>query len=83
MTKIKFCGLRRPADAAHAASLGATYGGVILTVGKRRVTARQARDVFDAAPSLTKVGVFSGEDLGTILRTATELGLDVLQLHGI
>ena len=82
MTKIKFCGLRRPGDAAHAASLGATYGGVILTVGKRRVTARQARDVFDAAPSLTKVGVFSREDPGPILRAATELGLDVLQLHG-
>ena len=82
MTKIKFCGLRRPADAEHAASLGATYGGVILTESKRRVTPSQARDVFDAARELTRVGVFNREGVGNILRMATEAGLDVLQLHG-
>lgn len=82
MTKIKFCGLRRPADAAHAASVGATYGGVILTESKRRVTPRQARDVFDAARALTRVGVFNREGAGKILRMATEAALDVLQLHG-
>jgi phosphoribosylanthranilate isomerase len=82
MTKIKFCGLRRPSDAAHAASLGATYGGVILTASKRRVTPRQAREALDAARSLKRVGVFSREDVGAILRTAADTGLDVLQLHG-
>jgi phosphoribosylanthranilate isomerase len=82
MTKVKFCGLRRPEDASHAASVGATYGGVILTESPRRVTARQARDVFDAAPGLRRVGVFSRDAVGRILKVAFEAGLDVIQLHG-
>ena len=82
MTKLKFCGLRRPEDAAHAASLGATYGGVILTESPRRVTSRQARELFDAASTLRRVGVFSRESVGRILKIAIETGLDVIQLHG-
>ena len=82
MPKVKFCGLRRPIDAAHAATLGAAYGGVILTESKRRVTAREAREIFDAAPSLQKVGVFGRESLGKMLRVASQAGVDLLQLHG-
>jgi phosphoribosylanthranilate isomerase len=55
---------------------------VILTESRRRVTPRQARDLFDAAPTLTKVGVFNREGVGKILRMASEAALDVLQLHG-
>jgi phosphoribosylanthranilate isomerase len=82
MTKLKFCGLRRPEDAAHAASLGAAYAGVILTESKRKVTPREARDVFDAARSLKRVGVFGREGISSVLRMASQAGLDVLQLHG-
>ena len=82
MTKVKFCGLRRPEDAAHAASLGAVYGGVILSESKRRVTPRQAREVFDAASALKRVGVFSREGVARVLKIAIEAGLDVIQLHG-
>ena len=82
MTKVKFCGLRRADDAAYAASLGAAYGGVILAESPRRVTARQAREVFDAAPGLGRVGVFSRERVARILKVAFEAGLDVIQLHG-
>lgn len=82
MTKVKFCGLRRPEDAAHAESLGAAYGGVILTESRRKVTPSRAREIFDAARSLTRVGVFGSERIGTVLTVASEAGLDVLQLHG-
>ena len=82
MTKVKFCGLRRPQDAAHAASLGATYGGVIFTDSKRQISPRQAREVFDAAQSLTRVGVVGREKIARVLRMASEANLDVLQLHG-
>jgi phosphoribosylanthranilate isomerase len=82
MTKMKFCGLRRPQDAALAATLGATYGGVILSESKRRVSANEARDVFEAAPSLTRVGVLGRESLRQAMRFASAIGLDVLQLHG-
>ena len=82
MTKLKFCGLRRPVDAAYAATLGATYGGVILTESKRRVSAEEAREVFDAAPSLTRVGVLGRESIRQAMRFASAISLDVLQLHG-
>jgi len=82
MTKVKFCGLRRPEDAAHAASLGASYAGVILTESPRRVTPHQARELFDAAATLHRVGVFGREGVGRILKIAFEAGLDVIQLHG-
>jgi len=79
---MKFCGLMNPVDAAHAASLGATYGGVILTESKRRVEAAKARNVFDGAPSLKRVGVVGNEAISKILHLAEEIELDVLQLHG-
>lgn len=82
MTKIKFCGLRKPTDAEHAASLGATYGGVIMTRSIRQVTAEDARRIFSAAPSLKRVGVVGRGSISQILRTAERSELDVLQLHG-
>ena len=82
MTKVKFCGLRRPEDAAYAATLGAVYGGVILTQSKRHVSVEEAREVFDAAPSLTRVGVLGRESIREAMRLASAIGLDVLQLHG-
>lgn len=82
MTKIKFCGLRRPVDAAHAATLGAAYGGVILTESKRQVTLAEACSVFDAAPSLKRVGVVGYESVSRLLAMAKKADLHVLQLHG-
>lgn len=82
MTKIKFCGLRDPRDASHAAKLGATYGGVIMTSSIRQVSASQAREIFSDAPSLKRVGVMGRETIPRILAAAAAAGLDVLQLHG-
>jgi phosphoribosylanthranilate isomerase len=82
MTKIKFCGLRRPVDAAHAASLGATYAGVILTESRRKVEPDEARAVFDAAPSLKRVGVVGYASIARVLGLAQKADLEVLQLHG-
>ena len=81
MTKIKFCGLCRPEDAAFAEKLGADYGGVILTDSPRKVSTGDARRIFDAAPSLKRVGVVGREATGRILDSAREAELDVLQLH--
>jgi phosphoribosylanthranilate isomerase len=83
MTRIKFCGLSRPEDAAYAASLDAAYVGAILTESRRRVSALHARDIFDAAPSLLHVGVFGIESVPQVLRAASMANLDVIQLHGL
>ena len=82
MTKIKFCGLREPRDAAHATQLGAAYGGVIMTSSARQVSPDMARDIFGEAPSLKRVGVIGRETVPRILVMAAEAGLDILQLHG-
>ena len=81
MTKIKFCGLTKSADAAHAAELGAFYGGVIMTKSVRQVSPADAREIFDAAPELKRVGVVGKEPISRILRAAEKAELDVLQLH--
>ena len=81
MTKIKFCGLQRSSDAAHAAEVGAFYGGVILTKSIRQVTPSDAREIFSAAPELKRVGVVGRESVSRIIRSAERAELDVLQLH--
>lgn len=84
MVEIKFCGLTRAADAAHAVALGASFAGVIFAGGPRLVTPAQARDVFAplAGTPVRKVGVFGAQAVSDILRIADEAALDVLQLSG-
>ncbi|MEO5588122.1 MAG: phosphoribosylanthranilate isomerase [Gemmatimonadaceae bacterium] len=81
-TKIKFCGLTRPTDAAEAARLGADYAGVIFAPGRRTVTLPQARQVLDAASGTKRVGIVGRERIAAVLHLALEADLDVLQLHG-
>lgn len=81
MTRIKFCGLREASDASHAAAIGATYGGVILTRSVRQVSTARAREIFAGAPSLKRVGVLGRETVPRILKMASEASLDILQLH--
>lgn len=80
---IKFCGLTRPEDAAHAASLGARYVGVIFAGGPRVLTAARAREVFAAVAGggVERVGVWGAQPVEQILRLADELLVDVIQLH--
>jgi phosphoribosylanthranilate isomerase len=84
MTKIKFCGMTRPADATVARELGASHVGVIFAESRRRVSAEQAREVLDGAEGLRRVGVF-GPARGAIpamIRTSRIADLDVIQMHG-
>lgn len=84
MTSIKFCGLTRPGDAHCAATLGASYAGVIFVHGSRReVTPEVALHVFDAvADSVERVGVFGDAPIEEIAATAAATSLDVVQMHG-
>jgi len=84
MTKIKFCGVTRPADAALASELGASYVGVIFAESPRRVTIERAAEVFSAAGAAKRVGVFGHGAMSSaeIVRYARDSRLDVMQLHG-
>ena len=81
--KIKFCGMCRPEDAAIAAELGADYVGVILSPGfPRSRSAKDAKEIYDKAAKVQRVGVFVDAALEEILRAVNELELNVVQLHG-
>ena len=83
MTEIKFCGMTRPEDARHAATLGARYVGVIFAESPRQLTDDQARQVLDLVPmGVSRVGVFGDAKPEQIAMRAEKLGLDVVQLHG-
>jgi indole-3-glycerol phosphate synthase/phosphoribosylanthranilate isomerase len=78
----KVCGLTRRADAAQAARLGATHGGLIFaSQSPRRVTPVEATRLVDES-ALAWVGVFVDEDPAVVARTAVGLGLAAVQLHG-
>lgn len=80
---VKICGICHPSDAELAVAAGATHIGVIRVPGSRRTQAAAvAREVCQAAAGALRVGVFVDASMGTILREAEALGLDVIQLHG-
>jgi phosphoribosylanthranilate isomerase len=82
-TEIKFCGMTRPSDASHAASLGAAYVGAIFAGGPRMIAPEQAASVFATLPAaLRRVGVFASQDAEEIARIVRIASLDIVQLHG-
>jgi len=85
---VKICGLREPDHARAAVAAGADLLGFIFAPARRQVTAEIARMCIEAAraeaggrPVLT-VGVFVDASIGAMNATASEAGLDLLQLHG-
>ena len=83
MTKIKFCGLTRPFDAAFASALGASYVGVIFAASPRQLSPDEGRVVLDfAGVSVQRVGVFGPASLEEVTAIARIANLDVVQLHG-
>ncbi|EAR55698.1 bifunctional indole-3-glycerol phosphate synthase/phosphoribosylanthranilate isomerase [Photobacterium sp. SKA34] len=78
----KVCGLTQAKDATIAYQNGAVYGGLIFApASPRSVDIEQARHVMTGAP-LDYVGVFQNAELETIVDTAKQLVLSVVQLHG-
>ncbi len=78
---VKICGLTTEEDAAAAASLGATYGGLIFAESPRRVSLERAR-VLAASTALPLVGVFRDAQVRDMAEAASTLGLAAVQLHG-
>lgn len=83
MTRIKICGITRPADALTAAEAGADAIGLVFAKSPRQVTPRLARRIVAALPPyVSAVGVFVNARAATVMRTAAEVGLSEVQLHG-
>jgi phosphoribosylanthranilate isomerase len=80
--EIKFCGLTRPEDADFASELGAAYIGVIFAGGPRAVPTSVAAGVLGAGHTVcARVGVFGSQPPAEIAAIATDVPLDVVQLH--
>ncbi len=81
MPAVKFCGLRRPEDAALAVELGAAYVGVIFAGGPRLVTVGEARRVLEPTRGRSRAtGVFGAMPPDAIAHVVDQVGLDVVQL---
>jgi phosphoribosylanthranilate isomerase len=84
VTKVKFCGITTVEDAKLAADLGAWAIGLIFWPGSSRRCPQQAAGAIAAAARrrLEVVGVFVNPTLDEVARTAEDVGLTMLQLHG-
>lgn len=83
-TRIKFCGLTRPEDAAHAVAAGAWALGMIFWAGSpRRCRIDQAAEISGRHRRQVKLaGVFVNPTLDEVVGIAEELSLSLLQFHG-
>ncbi len=82
MTRVKICGLTEVSDAVSCVEMGVDYLGLIFVAGSRLVRPSAARDIRDTVPNARLVGVFADHAAEDVVMTATEYGLNVIQLHG-
>ncbi len=84
MTKIKLCGLARPADVEAVNELMPEYAGFILVPGRRRYIPPEeaARLRRQLSPRIQAVGVFINEKPELIAELLRDGTIDVTQLHG-
>jgi phosphoribosylanthranilate isomerase len=83
-TRVKICGLTRPADVRAAVAAGAdAIGLVFYPPSPRAVTADQARELCALIPPfVTLVGLFVDETPQAVRRVLDQVPLDCLQFHG-
>ena len=81
--ELKYCGIRSKRDYELAAASEADYLGFIFAPSKRRVTPDEVRKWKEQVWTEKKhVGVFVNETIENIGQIASDLALDVIQLHG-
>jgi phosphoribosylanthranilate isomerase len=84
MTLVKICGITSCADALAAVAAGAdALGFNFYRPSPRYISPETAREITNQLPtSVLKVGVFVNEELESVVRIVTEVGLSGVQLHG-
>ncbi len=83
-TRIKFCGLVRPADVDVAVALGVdAVGFVFYERSPRALSVDEARALRHRLPSWVRaVGLFVNASPDRVREARSTLGLDVIQFHG-
>ena len=84
MTKIKFCGMRRPEDIAAANEIKPEYIGFVLAPQFWRHISRETARALKAAlsPDIQAVGVFVDNPFEEVLSYLQSDIIDIAQLHG-
>ncbi len=86
MTRVKICGVTLADDAARVAASGADYIGLNFWPTSRRYLAPERGGLVAAAArsgsALKVVGVFVDADLAEVSEVASQVDLDIIQLHG-
>lgn len=84
MTKIKICGLSRPADIQAANQYKPDYIGFVFASKSRRyVTPRQACELKKLlSPDIAATGVFVNEAKEAVAKISDSQIIDIIQLHG-
>jgi len=84
MTRIKICGITNKKDALAAAGLGIDMlGFVFYEKSKRYVKPSVVCDIAsDIPPAMGRVGIFVDEERESVLKTAIDGCLNMLQFHG-
>lgn len=83
MTRVKLCGLTRPADIALANRYQPDYVGFVFAHSRRQVTPLQAlclRKALDRR--IAAVGVFVNEAVERVASIVQSGAIDLVQLHG-
>ena len=82
--RIKICGVTSVADAQMIADCGADAIGLnFYSESPRYVTLQKAEEIVNSlSQEIKKVGVFVNSAPDYVDRTASQLGLDAVQLHG-
>lgn len=85
MFRIKICGVTSVEDARLVADCGADAIGLNFIAGSSRCLAvEQAVAIAAGLPQgIVKVGVFVGRTADEMLTIAEQVGLDLIQLHGV
>ena len=85
MFRIKVCGVTSVEDARVVADCGADAIGLNFIAGSSRcLTVEQAATIAARLPDgIVKVGVFVGRPADEMLAIAAQVGLDLIQLHGV
>lgn len=81
-TRIKFCGMTRAQDVAHAEQLGVDAIGLVLVPKSPRFIAPSMAAQLRATTKLTTVVLFQDADAPFVQRAIEQVRPDVLQFHG-
>lgn len=83
-TRVKMCGMTRPADVEQACELGVDAIGIVLFAGSPRcVEAPRARELAAACPPFVDVvALFQDPAKEAVEYALDEISIDYLQFHG-